>query len=63
MISVHFQSKAFNVTVIQIYGPILLLRKLKLMFYGDLEDLLELTPKKKMIYSSSEIGMQKRYLE
>ena len=30
MISVHFQSKAFNVTVIQIYGPILLLRKLKL---------------------------------
>ena len=45
MISVHFQGKPFNITVIQVYGPTSNLEELE-QFYEDLQDLLELTPPK-----------------
>ena len=48
MISVHFQSKPFNITVIQVYAPTTDAEEAEVdQFYEDLKDLLELTPKKK----------------
>ena len=48
MISVHFQGKPFNITVIQIYAPTTNAKEAEVeQFYEDLQDLLELTPKKK----------------
>ena len=49
MISVHFQGKLFNTTVIQVYAPITNAKKVD-QFYEDLEDLLELTPKKDVLF-------------
>ena len=47
MISVHFQGKPFNITVIQVYAPTSNAVKAEVeWFYEDLQDLLELTPKK-----------------
>ena len=47
MISVHFQGKPFNITVIQPYAPISNAEEAEVeWFYKDLQDLLELTPKK-----------------
>ena len=47
MISVHFQSKPFNVTIIQVYAPTSNAEEAEVeRFYEDLQDLLELTPKK-----------------
>ena len=47
MISVHFQGKPFNITVIQIYAPITNLEEAEVeRFYEDLQDLLELALKK-----------------
>ena len=47
MISVHFQGKPFNITVIQVYAPTINAKEAEVdQFYEDLEDLLELTPKK-----------------
>ena len=47
MISVHFQGKPFNVLVIQAYAPISNAEEAEVeQFYEDLQDLLELTPKK-----------------
>ena len=48
MISVHFQGKLFNTTVIQVYAPITNAKKVD-QFYEDLEDLLELIPKKEVL--------------
>ena len=60
MISVHFQGKPFNVTVIHVYAPTTNAKEAKVdQLYEDLKDLLELTPEEKMVYSSSEVGMQK----
>ena len=48
MISVHFQGKPFNITVIQIYAPTSNTEDTEVeQFYDDLQDLLELIPKKK----------------
>ena len=59
MISVHFQGKPFNITVIQVYAPVTNTKKAEVdWFYEDLEDLLELPPKK-MSFSSSGAAMQK----
>ena len=45
MISVHFQGKPFNITVIQVYAPTSNAKEAKVeLFYEDLQDLLELTP-------------------
>ena len=48
MISVHFQGKPFNITVIQVYAPTSNAEEAEAeRFYEDLQDLLELTPKKR----------------
>ena len=50
MISVHFQGKLFNITVIQVYAPISNAEEAELeQFYEDLQDL-ELTPKKDVLF-------------
>ena len=46
MISVHFQGKPFNIMVIQAYAPTSNAEAEVEWFYEDLQDLLELTPKK-----------------
>ena len=52
MISVHFQGKSFNITVIQVCAPVSNAEKAEdEQFYEDLQDLLELTPRK-MSFSS-----------
>ena len=48
MISVYFQGKLFNITVIQVYAPTTNAEEAEVeCLYEDLQDLLELTPKKK----------------
>ena len=50
MISVHFQGKPFNTTVIQGYAPTSNAEEAEVeQFYEDLQDLLELTPKKDVL--------------
>ena len=59
MISVCFQGKPFNITVIQVYAPTSNAEEAEVeLFYEDPQDLLELTPKK-MTFSLSGTGMQK----
>ena len=51
MISVHFQGKLFSITVIQAYAPTSNTEEAEAeMFYEDLQDLLELTPKKDILF-------------
>ena len=51
MISVCFQGKPFNITVIWVYAPVTNAEEAKVeWFYGDLQDLLELTPKKDVLF-------------
>ena len=51
MISVRFQGKPFNITVIQVYAPISSSEEAEVeRFYEDLQDLLELTPKKDVLF-------------
>ena len=52
MISVGFQGKPFNITVIQVYAPTSSAEEAKVeWFYEDLQDLSELTPPKKISFS------------
>ena len=49
MISVHFQGKPFNITAIQVYAQTSNAEEAEVeWFYEDLQELLELTPRKKM---------------
>ena len=51
MISVHFQGQPFNITVIQAYAPSSNAKEAKVeRFYEDLQDLLELTPQKDVLF-------------
>ena len=51
MISVHFQGKPFNITVIQVYAPTSNAEEAEReQFYEDLQDLLELTPPKDVLF-------------
>ena len=51
MISVHFQGKPFSITVIQVYVPTSNAEEAEVeRFYEDLQDLLELTPKKDVLF-------------
>ena len=51
MISVRFQGKPFNITVIQVYAPTSNAQEAEVeRFYEDLQDLLELTPKKDVLF-------------
>ena len=63
MISVCFQGKPFNITVIQAYAPTSNAEEAEVeQFYEDLQDLLELTPKKDVLFISgnwkAKIGSQ-----
>ena len=49
MISVCFQGKLFSITVIQVYAPTSNAEEAE-RFYEDLQDLLELTPKKDVLF-------------
>ena len=51
MISVRFQGKPFSITVIQVYAPTSNAEEAEVeQFYEDLQDLLELTPKKDVLF-------------
>ena len=51
MISVHFQGKPFNIMVIQVYAPTSNAEEAEVeRFYEDLQDLLELTPKRDVLF-------------
>ena len=51
MISVHFQGKPFNISVIQVCAPNSNAEEAEVeWFYEDREDLLELTPKKDVLF-------------
>ena len=62
MISVLFQGKPFNITVIPVYAQTLMQKKLKLNGSMDLQDLLELIPKKDVLfiigYWNAKVGSQ-----
>ena len=63
MISVCFQSKRFSITVIQVYAPTSNAEEAEVeQFYEDLQDLLELMPKKDVLfiigYWNAKIGCQ-----
>ena len=63
MISVCFQGKPFNITVIQAYAPTSNAEEAEVeRFYEDLQDLLELTPKKDVLfiigYWNAKVGSQ-----
>ena len=59
MISVHFQGKPFNTTVVQVYVPTSNAEEAEVeWFYKDLQDLLELTPKRDVLFIIGN-GMQK----
>ena len=51
MISVHLQGKPFNITVIQVYAPTSNAAEAEVeRFYEDLENILELTPKRDVLF-------------
>ena len=51
MISVRFQGKPFTITVIQVYAPASTVEEAEVeRFYEDLQDLLELTPRKDVLF-------------
>ena len=51
LISVHFQSKPFNITVIQVFAPTSNAKEAEVeQFYEDIQDLLELIPKKDVLF-------------
>ena len=51
MILVHFQGKPFSITAIQVYAPTTITEESEVnWFYEDLQDLLELTPQKDVLF-------------
>ena len=63
MISVRFKGKPFNITVFQVYAPTSNTEEAETeWFYEDLQDLLELTPKKDVLFIigdwSAKVGSQ-----
>ena len=63
MISVHFQGKPFNIIIIQVYAPTSNTEAAKVeQLYEDLQDLLELTPKKDVLFiivdGNAKVGSQ-----
>ena len=64
MISIHFQGKSINITVIQVYVPSTNAEEEEVeWFYDDLQELLELTPKKDVLFIignwNAKVGSQK----
>ena len=67
MISVRFQGKPFNITVIQVYAPTSNAEEAEVeLFNEDLQDLLELTPKKDVFFIvgdwNAKVGTQEKEL-
>ena len=65
MICLHFQSKPFNIMVIQAYAPTSNAEEAEIeRFYEDQQDLLELTPQKDVIFIigdwNANVGSQKK---
>ena len=65
MTSVHFQGKPFNITVIQVYAPTSNAEEAEVeRFCEDLQDLLELTPKKDALFIirdwNAKVGRQEK---
>ena len=65
MISVHVQGKAFNITVIQVYAPTINAEEAEVeRFCEDLQDLLELTPPKDVLFIigawNAKVGSQEK---
>ena len=65
MISVHFKGKSFNITVIQVYALTTIAEEAEVeWFYEDLQDLLELTPQKDVLFImgdwNAKVGSQER---
>ena len=63
MISAHFQGKPFSITVIQVYTPTSSAEEAEVeWFYEDLQDLLELTPEKDVLFiigdENAKVGSQ-----
>ena len=62
MIAVHFQGKPFNITVIQVYAPSNAEEPEVEQFYEGLQDLLELTPPKDVLFiigdQNAKVGSQ-----
>ena len=63
MVSVHFQVKPFNITVIQVYAPTSNTERAEIeQFYEGLQDLLELIPKKDVLFIigdwNTKVGIQ-----
>ena len=63
MISVHFQGKPFNITVIQVYAPTSNAEEAEVeQFYEDLQDFLELTPRIDVLFiigdCNAKVGIQ-----
>ena len=64
MISVHFQDKPFNITVIQVYAPTNNAEEAEVeWFYEDLQDLLELTPQKEVLFIIEDWNTKERSQE
>ena len=64
MISICFQGKPFNITVIQVYAPTSNAEEAEIeRFYEDLQDLLGLTPKKDVFFTigdwNAKVGSKK----
>ena len=66
MISVHFQGKPFSITVIQVYTPTSNAKEAE-WFYEDLQDIVELTPQKDVLFFigdwNAKLQRQESYLE
>ena len=59
MISVHFQGKPFSITVMQVYALTSNTEQDEVeRFYNDLQDLLELTPKKDILFNIGDWNVQ-----
>ena len=59
MISVRFQDKPINITVIQVYAPTSNTEEAEVeRFYEDLQDLLEVTPKKDVFFNDAHTTAQ-----
>ena len=59
MISVGFQSKPFNITVIQVYAPTSNAEEVEVeWFYEDLQDLLEVTLKKDVLFLIAKVKVK-----
>ena len=68
MISVRLQGKPFNITVIQVYGPTTNAKEAEVeQFYEYLQDFLELTPKKDVLFIigdwNAKVGSQETPIE